>query len=140
MYIDSLLLMADTVTTTTSGASTDYIDSKVISIKDDDANEQLWWVVKTEATAYAGGAACTAEFQLQTSEDASFLDSTTITLASSGAILTANLTANKMVTKTRIPVGLKRYTRTYMVVAGTGVFTSCSWSAFLAKDVNLLLP
>lgn len=139
MYIDKNLLFADTLTTTTSGASTDYLDSTVVSIKDGDAYKQLWWVVKTEA-AFAGGAACTATFQLQTSEDATFLDSTTITLASTGAFLTAALTVNTILSRIKIPLGLKRYTRIYMVVGGTGVFTTASWSSFFAQDVDVNLP
>lgn len=139
MYIDQNLLFADTVTTTTSGASTSYLDSTVVSIKDNDAYKQMWWVVKTEA-AFAGGAACTATFQLQTSEDSSFLDSTTVTLAQTSAFLTAALTANTLISRMRISLGLKRYTRVYMVVGGTGVFTTASWSSFFTPDVNVLLP
>lgn len=140
MFIDANLLMADTLTTTTSGASTSYIDSTTASIKLNDAYAgPAFWYVKTEA-AFAGGAACTAEFQLQTSNDSAFLDSTTITVATSGALLTAALTANTFVAKKKLPLGMKRYTRTYMVVGGTGVFTTASWSAGIAMDVPNLLP
>ena len=140
MYIDANLLFADTVTTTTSGASTSYLDSTVVSIKEGDAYlRQMFWVVKSEA-AFAGTSTCTATFQLQTSEDATFLDSTTVTLASSNSILTAALTANTVLAAMRIPQGLKRYTRVYMVVGGTGVFTTASWSSFFTTDVDLNLP
>jgi len=139
MYIDSLLLLADTQTTTTSGASTSYIDTTVASIKLGDAINGLWWVVKTEA-AFAGGAAATAQWQLQTSNDANFLDSTTITLASTGAFLTAALTANTIMSRIKVPLGVKRYIRSYMVVGGTGVFTAATRSSFLTTDVDNLLP
>ena len=140
MYIDKNLLFCDTLTTTTSGASTDYLDSTVVKIKDGDAITcGMWWVVKTEA-AFAGGAACTATFQLQTSEDANFLDSTSVTLAQTDAFLTAKLAITTVMARIRVPLGLKRYTRAYMVVGGTGVFTTASWSSFLTPDVDANLP
>lgn len=139
MYIDQNLLFADTLTTTTSGAATDHIDNKAISIKLGDAYKQMWWVVKTEA-AFAGGAACTALFQLQTSNDATFADSTTTTLAATAAFLTAELAANKIMSRIKVPLGMKRYTRVYMVVGGTGVFTTASYSSFLTTDVDNNLP
>ena len=140
MYIDANLLLADTLTTTTAGASTSYIDTTVVSIKAGDAYVAPWWVVKTEAAFVAQYGAPTAAFQLQTSEDASFLDSTTVTLAQSAAFLTAGLTANTMLAKIRIPVGVKRYVRAYMVIGGTGAFSTVSYSSFLSPDANLLLP
>ena len=140
MYIDKNLLFADTLTTTTSGASTSYLDSTVASIKLGDAySHPLFWVVKTKA-AFAGGAACTATFQLQTCNVSTFDDSSCVTLASTAAFLTAALTANTVMSRIRVPLGLKRYTRVYMVVGGTGVFTTVSYSSFLAPDVDNNLP
>ena len=140
MLIDKNLLFVDTLTTTTSGAATDYIDSTTVSIKNNDANKQPVWVVKTEGTAFAGGAACTATFQLQTSEASDFSGATTVTLAQSAAFLTAALTANTVMVKMRVPYGVKRYLRSYMVVGGTGVFSASSYSSFLVMDVPNALP
>ena len=139
MYIDQNLLFADTLTTTTSGASTDYLDSVAVSIKDFDANKQPWWVVKTEAAfaTYSGTPLVT--FQLQTSQDATFADSTTITLAQTAAFTVAQLAANTIMFAGKVPFGLKRYTRVYMSLAG-GVLTTASWSSFLTVDVDKNLP
>ena len=139
MYIDKNLLFADTLTTTTSGAATDYLDSTAASIKlGDGYSHPLFWVVKTEA-AFAGGAACTATFQLQTANDASFTDGC-VTLAATDAFLTAALTINTVMARIRVPLGIKRYTRVYMVVGGTGVFTTVSYSSFLTPEADNNLP
>ena len=143
MYIDQNLLFADTLTGTTSAAATDYIDTKVISIKDGDAYKQMWWVVKTEAAFTIGAGAPTATFQLQTSEDATFVDSTTVTLAQTAAFTAAVLTANTIVSRMKVPLGLKRYIRVYKVVNNSGdsiKFTLGSYSTFLTTDVDANLP
>lgn len=139
MLLDKSLLMADGQSTTTSGASTSYIDTQAISIKAGDANKAPWFTVLI-GTDFAGTSTCTAKFELQTSNDSSFLDSTSATLAASAALLTAALTAKSTPLKLRIPAGVKRYLRAYMTVGGTGVFTTVDWDAFITMDVDLVLP
>ena len=139
MYIDKLLLLADAQTTTTSGASTDYIDTTAASIKLGDAINGLWWVVKTEALFVTSNAA-SATWSLQTSNDANFIDSTTTTLATTASFLVADLTANKIMSRIRVPLGVKRYIRSYMTVGGSGVFTTATRSSFLTTDVDNNLP
>lgn len=143
MYIDNNLLLADADTGTTSAASTSYIDTEAISIKFGDAYKAPWFCVKVNDAFTAGAGDPTATFQLQTSNDSSFLDSTTVTLVQSAALLAAALTEDTFVLKTRIPLGLKRYVRAYKVVDdGTGSkrFSAGTWSAFIAEDVDVNLP
>ena len=137
MYIDKNLLFVDTLTTTTSGAATDYIDSTTTGIKLNDANKQPWWWVKTEALWVTSNAA-SATFALQTCAESTFSSPTT--LASSAALLVASLLANKFVVRQKVPLGVLRYLRVYMTVGGSGVFTTASYSSGLAIDVDMDLP
>jgi hypothetical protein len=144
MYIDQNLLFVDTMTTTTSAAATDYIDTTVASIKLGDGYAPgLWWVIKTESAFATRAGAPTATFQLQTSDSSAFLDSTTVTLAQTASFLTAALTANTVMARIKVPLGVKRYLRTYLVVdsgAQAKSFETVSYSAFLTTDVDNNLP
>ena len=142
MYIDALLLLADGQTTTTSGASTSHIDTTVggglKSIAMGDQYNGIRWVVKMEAAA-VGTATATAKWELQTCDVDTF-DATAVTLAATSAFLTAALTKNLVVSRIKMPLGVKRYIRSYMTVGGTGVFTTLTRSSFLTTDVDNNLP
>lgn len=141
MILDNNLVLADTVIVTTAAASTDYIDT----LADGDANVGAWFVVKTESTAFTAGAGAPAvNFQLQTSDNTDFL-ADGVTLAQSGSLLAADLTADKIVYAVRIPSGVQRYIRGYYYIsnyaANTVYFSACSYSMFIVldKDMNSLV-
>ena len=138
MLIDGLLYMADAASSTTSEASTDYIDT--LAAAHDYVGKEV--VFKVGTAFVAGAGAPTATFQLQTSNSSSFLDSSTTTLAASSAMLAAALTINSFAYRVRIPVGAKRYIRGYKVVdsgAEAKRFNAGTWSCFIAEDVDVLL-
>ena len=108
---------------TTSAASTYYIDGRAAG----DALENNLYFIAKVGTAFVG---CTSvEISFQTSSD----NSTWTTLFDSGAIALADLTANTYVVRTKIPIGLKRYTRVYYTVSGTA--TAGTVSAYLQEGV-----
>ena len=136
MYKDATLVMADAETGTTSGASTSYIDAKAAG----NAYVGAWFVVGIDIAFTVGAGAPTATFQLQTSNDANFIDATTATVCQSSALLAAALTIDTLVFKTRIPPGTKRYLRAYKVVdsgAEAKRFVLGKWDAFIVKDVDM---
>jgi hypothetical protein len=106
-------------------ASTNYINQGAAG----DAYESLWFVVRSTV---AGTGAGTIVFKLQTATDSAF--TTPIDLYTSASFVGTALTANSFVFKTRVPVGVKQYLRTYFDVTGTITGT---FDAFLVADVNI---
>lgn len=139
MILDNFLNLADTVTTTTAAASTDYIDTLAAG----DAYQGAWFVVMTESTAFTATGTVTVTFQLQTCASSGFGSSEATagtTLAQSAAFTYDQLTANKIVYKTRIPPGALRYLRGYYYPnpnTGSNCITACSYSMFIVKDADI---
>ncbi len=115
-------------TITASAASTNYINQGAAG----DAYGGELYLVCRVGTAFATGTSLT--ISLQTDTDSGFATNLE-TLATSGAILTASLTANTEVFKIRLPQGLKQYFRLYYTVAGSN-FTTGTIDAFLTKDIK----
>lgn len=96
--------------------------------------------IKMKAAATAEGSA-TVDFQLRHADavtggaGSEALD-TPATLFATGAIAKASLTADTVIVKVALPLGLKRYCDIYPVVA-TGPLTAGSYSAFIAADVQV---
>ena len=140
MFIDYTLILADTVTVTTSAASTNYIDTQAAG----NDYKDMFFFAKVETTAFTAGAgAPSVNFELQTSDSILFLDATTFTLCAATGLLAANLTASTIVARIPIPMGAKRYIRGYYNItnyaANTVYFSACSYSMFLATDVDGLI-
>lgn len=110
---------------TTSAASTNYIDGRASG---EALESDLYLVVQANA-AFTGGTSL--DIQFQTATDAAF--TTPVVLYDSSAILTASLTANKVLCQVPIPIGLLRYTRVYYTVVGT--MTGGTVTAFIQKGV-----
>jgi Na+-transporting NADH:ubiquinone oxidoreductase subunit NqrD len=112
LIIDKLLEISTAQAfTDTSGASEDFIDSLAAG---DAYGNELWFVVRVD-TAFADGTSLA--FELQCDDNTSFTSAKT--LAASGTILVAALTADTIVWKVKVPVGVERYIRGYVTVAGT---------------------
>ena len=146
MFLDALALLSDAQSSTVSVASTDYIDLAAVTdaagntfVSTGQQYEGCFFVFRVD-TAFTSSGTTTCTIQLQSSNDSTFLDSTTVTLAGSSAFVASDLTAGKMWI-TRIPAsGVKRYLRGYKVMSansGANYWTSCIYDMFIAKDVDV---
>ena len=123
--IDYNNMFSNAQAVTSSVASTYYIDGRAAG---EALNNDIYLIVEV-GTEFAGGTSL--EIALQTSADSSFSSYTT--LYDSGVILLAKLTANTVLVKVPIPIGLLRYLRVYYTVSGT--MTAGTVSAFLQNGV-----
>jgi len=123
--IDYNNMFSNAQAVTSSVASTYYIDGRAAG---EALNNDIYLIVEV-GTEFAGGTSL--EIALQTSADSSFSSYTT--LFDSGVILLAKLTANTVLVKVPIPIGLLRYLRVYYTVSGT--MTAGTVSAFLQNGV-----
>jgi len=123
--IDYNNMFSNAQAVTSSAASTYYIDGRAAG---EALNNDIYLIVEV-GTEFTGGTSL--EIALQTSADSSFSSYTT--LYDSGVILLAKLTANTVLVKVPIPIGLLRYLRVYYTVSGT--MTAGTVSAFLQNGV-----
>jgi hypothetical protein len=131
MIIDRSLLLCDSVSTTTTHASTNYIDTLKAG---PGAYVGSYFVVVCEA-AFTGGTS--VEFKVEEDTDSGFATAMT-TLVSLGVQVIANLGLGTVLA-VRLPFkNTKRYLRAYATIVG--VQTGGTYSAFLAKDVDLKQP
>lgn len=121
MLLDNTLVLSEKQAVTASAASTNYIDQAAAG----DAYGALWLVVKVDTT-FATLTSLT--IGIQTADASTF--SSPVTLASSGAVAAASLTADSIVCCMRLPVGCKRYVRVYYTVGGSNA-TAGKVNAFL---------
>ena len=142
MFIDYTLSLADTVTVTTSAASTNYIDTQAAG----NNYRDCFFVAMVESTAFAiKNGAPSVNFELQTSDNVNFTgaSTSTFTLCAVTGLLGAALTASTIVARIPIPMGALRYLRGYYNVtnysAGSIDFSACSYSMFIARDVDGLV-
>ena len=113
---------------TATAASTDIID--LGATRDIGNGEPLELVILCTETAVSGGSS-TVTIDLQTDDNSSF--SSAATLASSGAIAKASITAGTELLRIKVPLNVERYLRLYYTVA-TADLTSGKFTAFLAHD------
>ena len=135
MILDAFALLSDAVSTTTSVASTDYIDTLATG----QSYEGCFFVARVDTSFVAGAGAPTVTFQLQTSDASDFSGATTATMCQSAAYLAAALTAGKRFA-VRIPTNAKRYIRGYAVVddgGNTKRFSTSVYDMFIVKDVSV---
>lgn len=128
MFIDATTRVGNAQTLTSSGASTDYIDTK----HSGDSYEGAWFVVVVTTAFTRSAGALTATFDLRTDASSGF--GTDTVLVSTGAIAKASLTAGATFA-IRIPAGALRYLRGYSTVSTTA--DAGAASMFIAKDVDL---
>lgn len=111
MILEKDLIFCEGTALASGDAGTDIIDLK----KGGDAIGDELYFVGVCTVAGAGGTS--VDISLETSDASNF--STKTTLFSTGAILTAALTAGKKLFAVRVPRGVKRYLRAYIDVTGT---------------------
>jgi len=133
MIKDKYLVFADAQASTVSVASTDIVDTLASGY----AIANAPWLVIGVDTAYTSASTPTNQCQLQTSDDSTFADSTSITLVQSTAFLASQLTAGAW-WAVQVPPGSKRYLRVYKVLANNSAsayFTAGKFDAYLVDDI-----
>lgn len=159
MLIDNSLILDIAVALTTSGSSTNYIDtigaaggmpqiSGVNTIQGGyDAYESLWWEVLVDVTVTGTGG--NIDFQLWTSANAASIwttgnagslptvTATTIKLGGTGVVPVATLTPSYGFS-TRMAQGCQRFIAGYYVMSG-GAITGGKWSSVLVPDIDINL-
>lgn len=128
MMYDKLNTFGTDQAVTATAASTDIID--LGATRDLGNGEPLELVVLVTETATSGGSS-TVTIDLQTDDNSSF--SSAATLASSGAIAKASITAGTELFRIKVPLNVERYLRLYYTVA-TADLTAGKFTAFLAHD------
>lgn len=128
MIYDKLLTFGTDQAVTTTAASTDIVD--LSATRDIGNGEPMELVILCTETVTAAGAA-TVTFTFETDDNSGF--SSAATLASSGAIGKASLTAGTEVLRVKVPLAVERYLRCNYTVA-TGPLTAGKFTAFLAKN------
>lgn len=137
MFEDTQLLMSDGQTgITASAASTSYIDA---GVKGDalDAS-QLWWYVRVKTALTSANSTATVSVALETADDTGFTTNDTILIATAAIVITTSGTAGYVFAKAPVPVGLRRYTRTYYTVAVQSL-TGGAFDSMLVQNVDVLL-
>jgi hypothetical protein len=113
MYRDNDLIhsLAQAVTTGTEVSTIEYTDHGAAGNAYD---KELFWLVRVD-TAFTVGTSLKVD--LQTCAEPTFASPTI--LDSTGVVLEAALTANTVIRKSRVPLGLLRYSRTVYTTVGT---------------------
>lgn len=135
MILDYIAKFSDGQTGTVSVAHTDYIDTEAAG----QSYEGAFFVFRVDTAFSQTGTASRLTVQVQTSEDSSFLNSTTATMVQSATFSTSDLTAGKY-WAVRLPMNAKRYIRAYNSVSGTSgsthIFTGGAWDSFITNDID----
>ena len=132
MIIDKELIFSDDqslVHATGSFDSTTSIDS----VKDGGPYKGLWLFVKISTAVGSAASGASVAFALHTSNDGFSSDDDT--LFSSGAIAEASLTANTVIVKAPVPLGLKQDVKMIYTVSGEAVTAGTVFAA-LVSDVE----
>lgn len=111
-------------------ASTNYLDTG--AAQDEGIGESAYLVARIGTAVLSAGAA-TLQPVLQSATDAAF--TTPDEYPMTGAIAKAALTANTVIARMRLPLGLKRYLRVVWRI-GTATTTAGTGDAFIVKDVD----
>ncbi len=131
MFRDNELIFseAQAITSTGDTAATKSIDA----VKGGDAtyNELFLQMQVAETVTSAGSATVQARFE--TSDASDFTGA--VTLFQTGVIPKATLVAGYVLAKTRLPLGMKRYSRVVYNV-GTAALTAGKFTAFLTPGVH----
>ena len=127
MIIDKELVFSDAQAITTAGSldSTNILDH----VKGGGPYDNVWLFAKSD-TAFTGLTSMVIE--LHTSNDN--FSSDDVVLYKSGTILLADLTANTVQVKVRLPLGVKRYLKVVYTTVGTEA--TGTMDAMLVPDVN----
>lgn len=130
MYIDKQNTFSTAQAVTAAAGSTDYID---LGAARDLGNSDVTVMITVDESATAVGDA-TVDFQVQVDDNASF--SSPETIAASGAIGKAALTAGREAIYIKVPPHTPaRYMRVYYDV-GTGPLTAGKFSAAVVEGIQ----
>lgn len=130
MYLDSMTQLAAAQAAFSAG--TDVISTNVYdtgAAPDSGAGEPFWLFARM-ATALVGGTSIQVVLQ-DSADNVTFADK-----QAGPPVLLAAATANAILAKMRVPVGLRRYLR--VVFRSVGTTTAGTADAYLVKDVEAL--
>lgn len=128
MILDKEQMFSDGQAVTNSQASTNHID--LGAVRDIGVGEPLEVVFVSPVAALSAGAS-TLTIALETDTQSSF--ATKVTLAQSGAIAKAAITAGAELWRPKVPAGVQRYLRAYYTV-GTADLTAGTFTAGIVLD------
>jgi len=134
MIIDKELEMDAANTVTASEASVSHIDQGAAG--DALGGKELTLVVRCATTADSATDAATVTVSLQTDDNSSFNSAKTLFTSGAFAIASAELTANGILCKVKLPVGAERYLRVYYTVANENL-TAGKFDAFLVPSTDV---
>lgn len=121
---------AQAVTTVGDTASTNVYDAGNAASSDIGLADELWLSVGVNTAATSGGSATLTPVLQHSDDNASFSDALV-----GPTVAVADLTAGKTLWQTKLPTGLKRYTRVGWRVA-TAALTAGKFDAYLSLDVQ----
>ena len=124
--LDNTLILSDGQAVTSSAASTNVVD-----FGGGNLHHGLYLVLKT-GTAFATCTSVTPS--IQTSDESTFSSPETVATLPTFAV--ASLTANKVLAKVCLPIGLKKYVRVYYTVAGSNA-TAGTVTALLTDNPGI---
>jgi hypothetical protein len=127
-----LILSEGQLMTTFTGASTNVID--LTKLGDAVAGAELYLVVRVGTAGDTAEEDGTLNIAIQT-DSAEAFDTAVVNLAEKD-LTEAELTANTIVWKIKLPPGCKKYLRLYYT-EGEHAFTGGTIDAFLTPDVNI---
>ena len=120
--------------TDATGASTNVID--MTKAGDAVAGAELYLVVRVGTAAGSSGGAAVLNIGIESDSVEDFSTSSTKKEHLKVQFAEADLTANKIVFKCKLPPGLQRYVRLYYTESGEAL-TAGTIDAFLTPDVNI---
>lgn len=126
MYIDKLATFSSGQEVTASAASTDHVNQGA----EGDAYEGAWIVARV---GEAFDALTSLDIQIQTDDASNFSGAETLMEKN---VAVADLTANTIVMKMRMPLGAKQYLRGYYEVNGSNA-TAGTIDLFVVPDVEM---
>lgn len=124
------LATAQAVTSTGDTASTNVYDAGSANSSDIGHAQGLYLNVQVDTAATSGGSATLTPVLQHSDDNSTFTDALV-----GPTVAVANLTAGAVPWKTKLPLGLKRYTRVVFRVA-TAALTAGNFSAFYSLGVE----
>lgn len=131
MIIDNELIFSDDQSIAHAAGS---FNSTVLGfVKDGGVYDNAWLFIKISTAVASAASGASVEFALHTSNDGFSSDDDV--LFTTGAIAEASLTADTVIVRARVPLGLKQDTKIVFTVSGETTTAGTAYAA-IVPDVN----